>query len=43
MALELMRITQAHNFVEIKFCNLSVQYKIVPTEPSNTFPQNENG
>lgn len=42
MALELMRFLQAHNSVEIKSCHFSFQYKIVPTEPSNTFLQNGN-
>lgn len=37
MALQLMRVSQAHNYTEIKFFYLSFQYKIEPTEPSNTF------
>lgn len=39
MALELMRISQTHDSVEIKICHLSFQYKIEPAEPSNSYPQ----
>lgn len=39
MALPLMTVSQAHNYIEIKFFYLSFQYKIEPTEPSNTLPK----
>lgn len=38
MGLELMRILQTHSSVEVKFCHLSFEYKIKPTELSNSFP-----
>lgn len=37
MALELMRISQAHYSVEVQFCHLSFEDKIEPTERSNSF------
>lgn len=41
MALELMRLSQAHNSIEIQFCHLGFEDKTEPTEPSNSFPQDE--